>query len=84
MQVFLGQITGTPPTAQAPCKLTNLLNDPVTGFWHGNTFIGDYIGLAVRGGTGYAAFPYNTEQGIFSGVKAPEENNHLAPLTCLP
>jgi hypothetical protein len=58
--------------------------DPSGDFNFQNSFIGDYVGVAARGGTAYMAYTYNNDPGVLpdgtnngSSTTLTEENNHL-------
>jgi len=90
VQVFLNQIrpgmaipNRIGPKRQVTTLLDETTADPVMLTY---PFFGDYIGIAARGtGTpglsrAYAHFTYNTNRGIYNGILAGEQNNHLSRL----
>jgi len=41
-------------------------------------FIGDYIGVAARGGHAYIHHTHTAVPGAYAGMPSPEQNNHMS------
>jgi hypothetical protein len=84
-QVLLRQIAPggtTPDPVSAATVITTMAMDPSADFFFGDAFIGSYIGVAGRstasGRHTYIHFTHTAVNGIYNGVPAPEQNNHLS------
>jgi len=80
-QVMLRQIPPGPATPD-PVGASNLITttgmepsgDPVLQ----GIFIGDYLGVAARGGRAYIHHTHTAVSGMYGGMPSPEQNNHLS------
>ena len=84
-RVLLRQILpgpSTPDPVTSPQILTTVPMEPAGDFFLGDSFIGSYIGVAARGtpagSRAYVHYMHNIVNGIYNGVPAPEQNNHVS------
>jgi hypothetical protein len=84
-RVLLRQIApggATPDPVSAAKVITTLPMDPSGDFFFGDAYIGSYIGVASRstatGKRAYIHYTHTAVNGIYNGVPAPEQNNHLS------
>jgi len=79
-QVAPGASTPDPPGAAQ--VITTTAMDPAADFFFGDSYIGSYIGVAARstpsGNHAYVHHTHTLVNGIFNGVPAPEQSNHLS------
>ncbi len=80
-QILPGSDAPTPPLPSGMLSV-----DPSADFNFQNFFIGDYLGVAGRGGRAYVGFTYNNDPGVLNngGTAATtltEQNNHLTIAT---
>jgi hypothetical protein len=83
-QVLLRQIPVglTPDQVTTAVVITSTAMEPSGDFFFGDAYIGNYIGVAARmTPTGRHAYVHHTHtivNGVYNGVSAPEQNNHLS------
>ena len=72
----------TPDPVGGAQVITSVPMDPSGDFFFGDAFIGTYIGVAARStASGRHVYIHHTHtivNGLFNGVPAPEQNNHLS------
>ena len=84
-KVLLRQIlpgTSTPDPAGPAQTITTVGLDPAADPFLQGIYIGDYIGVSARAGSGgsraYIHYTHSAVAGTYNGAKDPEQNNHLS------
>lgn len=82
--VLLRQIapgSATPDPAGNPHGLFTVAWEPAADFFLGRMYIGVNIGMSARrtatGNRAYVHYTHNIVNGVYNGVAAPEQNNHV-------
>jgi hypothetical protein len=78
LQVKLAQINPTAETISGTTIIAPSPDDPAADPVLGDTFFGDYIGVASVSHRAYLGFTHNVYSPLYSGLNHAEQNNHVA------